>query len=176
MSELVKEAREFALRWHGDQKYGTQPYSVHLDAVVAVLEREIPDCSTLLKVVAYLHDVLEDTECEYETIEAVFGPTIANAVLFCTDENGPNRKTRKALTYAICREALDNYADGVGHEGTRIGVIVKLADRVANLENCTRDNPDLLKMYWKESAAFCTAYASPHCDSLWAAYHRLLIS
>ena len=60
MNEFVEEARDFAIKRHGEQLYGNEPYIVHLDHVHEVglrfgttIEEQCAD---------YLHDILEDTE------------------------------------------------------------------------------------------------------------------
>jgi GTP pyrophosphokinase len=55
------KAKDFAIKAHGDQKYGVeQPYSAHLQYVVDVLVRFKVRSQTVLEA-AWLHDVLEDT-------------------------------------------------------------------------------------------------------------------
>ena len=54
--------RSFAIAAHGDQRYGDQPYAVHLDRVAGLLAEHghaevVP--------VGFLHDVLEDTEVSF---------------------------------------------------------------------------------------------------------------
>jgi (p)ppGpp synthase/HD superfamily hydrolase len=55
---LVQRAREYALRMHGDQKYGDEPYSMHLEDVETILI-EFNHISSTLRAAAWLHD-LED--------------------------------------------------------------------------------------------------------------------
>ena len=167
--------REFAIEAHGAQLYGdTEPYVVHLDAVAAILQEfGITDPDSLAA--AYLHDVLEDTRIGWHELE--FGLDVTLMVLFCTDEPGPNRKTRKALTYARIRRELDaKAADPV----VRAAVCVKLTDRVANIRQSVTNNPGLLEMYRKEKSTFQAALSVPDefrseaMRALWAEYGRLL--
>jgi (p)ppGpp synthase/HD superfamily hydrolase len=51
------KAREFAIKAHGEQKYGEFPYSVHLDEVATIAK----PYGESAEIVAYLHDVIEDT-------------------------------------------------------------------------------------------------------------------
>lgn len=64
---VVQDARRFALLHHGDQKYGKQPYSVHLDGVAAILRRWGADYTYL--VTAYGHDLEEDTMQDIPLVE-----------------------------------------------------------------------------------------------------------
>ena len=63
---LIEEARNFAIKAHGHQKYGDSPYVVHLDAVAGTLERFGHAGDTNLIAAAYLHDTLEDTEYDID--------------------------------------------------------------------------------------------------------------
>ena len=174
MSERLTQALEFATQAHGDQTYGDNvPYSTHLVDVVVILNEfgytEAAGEVEML-VAAYLHDVVEDTEVTEEQVAERFGVNVARMVRFCSDEPGPNRKTRKALTYALCRRRLDDAPWCYFR-----GAIVKLADRIANIRNCHAHRPDLLHMYWKEKDTFKEAlWVSEHAGPMWAEYDRLL--
>lgn len=200
MIDLTK-AREFAIQAHGDQMYGDKPYVSHLDDVVAVLDTHFKRAIPELLAVGYLHDVLEDTSVTAGTLFEQFGPNVALAVQFCTDEPGPNRKTRKAATYARCRaqivandtliktqngylwptdlvSALDMLAPLEQPHcplATAYGTVVKVADRIANLRNCIASGSDLFRMYQKERDAFSQAlFVQGLCDDLWYDYAQML--
>lgn len=51
----LQRAVELAAKWHGDQKYSDDPYIVHLASVMLSVRPEN-------RVVAVLHDILEDTD------------------------------------------------------------------------------------------------------------------
>lgn len=76
-------ARDFSIQAHGDQMYGRMPYSYHLDQVAHKLRElghygwDVPEDAY---VVAYLHDVLEDTKTTYGQVFDKFGETVAKAV------------------------------------------------------------------------------------------------
>lgn len=170
-TEHVLDARDFAVRAHKDQKYGSDPYAVHLDAVAALVSSLGPDWTRLkpravteLLIVAYLHDVVEDTDVAREDIESRFGETVAAAVDLLTDCPGKNRKERKAKTYARLA-AVDEHSDWPG----TLALVVKAADRLANMRACARDgNKSLMKMYIKEHVDFRrAAFRSELCDLLW---------
>jgi guanosine-3',5'-bis(diphosphate) 3'-pyrophosphohydrolase len=84
---VLQRARRLATIAHGDQKYGDEfPYAVHLQATESVLLRfGITDFE--LRAIAWLHDVLEDTEKTYEELEVFFGSAIADAVADLTRSN-----------------------------------------------------------------------------------------
>jgi len=68
LEDRMNKAREFAVKAHGDQMYGKFKYSYHLDQVkseLMKLEHSGWDVHEDAYVVAYLHDVLEDTDTTY---------------------------------------------------------------------------------------------------------------
>lgn len=155
-------AREFAIGFHGDQKYGTRPYSFHLDAVAGIAE----PYGDLARTVAYLHDTVEDTACTLEEIRGRFGDLAARCVAILTDEPGESRKVRKDKTYA-------KMAGVSGDETTAL--VVKAADRLANLRaSIGDDDTRLIGIYRSEHPAFRKAAFRPGlCDDLWAELDRL---
>lgn len=148
-------ARDFAHKAHGEQKYGEKPYLFHLDAVANLVKDYGNDAVTI----AYLHDVLEDTQISKCELEHEFGVFIADCVALISDESGKNRKERKAKTYQKLRMAISQY---------NLALIVKVADRLANILVCASGNHSLLEMYQKEHQAFKSAvYRTGLCDDLW---------
>lgn len=160
---FLLKARDFAILCHGDQKYGEYPYEIHLGHVVNVLLRfgVMPDTESQLNLMAaaWLHDVLEDTPVTYKEIEDAFNPEVARIVFAVTDEPGATRRERKEKTYVKLAQNPD-------------GVIVKLADRIANVEfSLIHGNIDLLYMYHKEQPGFEAAIKAALDTPL---YHALL--
>lgn len=153
---MKAEARDFAVRAHGDQKYGRHPYWVHLDSVAKIALKY----GDTAEIIAYLHDVVEDTHVQLSEIEAKFGKLVSDAVGILTDEPGKDRKERKAKTYAkMARVSGD----------TEIALIVKAADRLANIRTCVAEgNKELLAMYKAEHAIFKEAVYRPNaCNEIW---------
>ena len=80
------DARKFALTQHGDQTWGPNtPYIVHLDRVASFFRP-----GTELWKIAYLHDVLEDTDAKYDEIVTHFGIRVAKAVQRLSKYEGIN--------------------------------------------------------------------------------------
>jgi (p)ppGpp synthase/HD superfamily hydrolase len=133
-----------AFKAHGDQKYGTFPYSVHLNAVWDLCVPYGEDA----EIIAFLHDTLEDTKLTGDEIQTAFGPFIRRCVEDLTDSPGSNRKIRKAATYARLTAIS-------GASPEAVSLIVKAADRLANVRQSFEDgNVKLLDMYLKEHLAF----------------------
>lgn len=151
MNEKVAKARQMAVAAHGEQKYGTHPYAVHLDEVARICKPFGEDA----QIVAYLHDTLEDTALTMPDIEAVFGTFTACCVALLTDPPAPNRKERKARSYA----KLGSISESVPES---LALIVKAADRLANVRaSFVSRNLGLLDMYRKEHEAFRIAVHRP---------------
>lgn len=159
---MKTDARAFAIEAHGNQRYGEHPYSIHLDEV-ACLASEYGDQAM---VVAYLHDVVEDTQVTIKNIEDMFGAFVARCVAILSDEPGATRKIRKAVTYK-------KMATVQGEE--TLALLVKAADRLANLRACIRmNNQALLSMYRSEHAVFQKAVYRPHlCEKLWQEIEKI---
>ncbi len=159
----VTRARAFAIRAHGDQRYGTYSYSYHLDAVAEILE----PFGQAAKVVGYLHDVVEDTSTPLNEIREQFGDLVARCVALVTDSPGSNRAERKLATNAKLLKV-----DG----DERLALIVKAADRLANVRmSALSANDEKLNMYRNEHPAFrAAAYRMGLCDGLWDAMGLIL--
>jgi guanosine-3',5'-bis(diphosphate) 3'-pyrophosphohydrolase len=156
LTSAVARARAFAVLAHGEQRYGDQPYSVHLDAVAGTLAPFGEEA----QIVGYLHDVIEDTAVSVEQLRAEFGERVANLVSLVTDEPGANRRERKARSNA--KLAMVTSDDS-------LALIVKAADRLANLRASASGGVDSkLGMYRREHPEFRRAvYRSDLCDDLW---------
>lgn len=136
----VKEAAYFAISKHGNQTYDGYPYYFHLEQVVDVLkEFEFTEDKYIIS--GYLHDVMEDCDASYNDIKETFGEEVAEIVYAVTDELGRNRKERKSKTYPKIKANND-------------AIVVKLADRLANLRNSIQKKPQMAEMYSKEFEVF----------------------
>jgi hypothetical protein len=160
------EARNFAIRAHGDQRYdsGNAPYLVHLAAVRdAVIEFGFASGDNFKTrdyvQAAWLHDVLEDTKQLAGTIGEKFGETTFTFVWAVTGR-GENRKARNEDAY---RKMLENPSS----------IPVKLADRISNGRSSKLTSPDaLFEMYKREYTKF-KALLEPRsrvitgCEPMW---------
>lgn len=121
-SKHVREARLVAIKCHGTQDYdGIFPYEKHLDDVVEILKR-FDIVAHKFICAGYLHDAIEDGAISYSKIKRHFGFEVAEMVFCVTDEMGRNRKEKKEKTLPKTASNAD-------------AVILKLADRIANIEH-----------------------------------------
>ncbi|HCW08199.1 MAG TPA: hypothetical protein DGG95_12635 [Cytophagales bacterium] len=139
LTELEK-AERFAIKAHENQKYGQFPYIKHLYDVQNVLIRFGYGSDTNYLVAALLHDIIEDTDYEWHDISSEYGYFVANLV-DSVSGYGKNR-----------RERLFNVANKLVKFPQ--GVPLKLADRIANIEQSLLRNNDKLSMYLKEHSSF----------------------
>lgn len=125
--QLIQKAQKFAFEAHSNHCFPCgRRYSTHLETVAYHCKQATSNDFTLdegiLLSTAYLHDTVEDTEATGEDIFNLFGHNITNAVLALTKN--------KALPKA----------QQIQHSLQKISVlpkevwIVKLADRIANLQ------------------------------------------
>ena len=139
------------------RKYTKEPYIVHPrrvaseiiqyyglifdNNIIAMLWQEIG-----IVAATKLHDVLEDTKIDEETLRQIFPDTIVNLVVELTDPSKKmdiNKTTRKERK-KVDREHLKN----VSSEAK----IIKLCDRIDNLKDMSEAPPSFLALYKKESA------------------------
>lgn len=158
-ASLELRAAVFAVRSHGDQKYGTQPYITHLYAVRQVLKEHHIEGD--VAVAAWLHDVLEDTQTTRTQLEDVFGGSITSLVWAVTGE-GASRTSRNEHVY----QKISNWPKAAP---------LKLADRIANVTACLANSQSqLLSMYQKEHPGFRNAI-SKYCDpAMWLKLELLI--
>jgi (p)ppGpp synthase/HD superfamily hydrolase len=143
---LVATAGHFAIAAHSavgqKRKYTGEPYAVH-PMTVAYIVRKVGGTSEMVAA-ALLHDVLEDTEIEFDLLKSAFGEHIASIVQELTDEYTPkkypelNRKTRKELEahrYLIASNTAKT---------------IKLADMIDNTMSIAEHDPGFMKTYGPE--------------------------
>lgn len=141
------EALVFACEIHKNQMYDNKSYIFHLSNVGMTLTRFGFDMETFLDyhIAALLHDSVEDVEftgIKLNDIRKKFGNFVAEIVDLVTDEDGENRKERHEKTYP--KIATNRHA-----------IIIKLADRISNIEySIATNNLRQYKKYLKEYEFF----------------------
>lgn len=128
---------------HKNQKYGKHSYYYHLKKVEIVIGNYTWDYkdNNIYRILSYLHDIVEDTNMKLWIIRLIFGNRISDAVYCITDEKIKNRKERKNKTYLKISRNIDS-------------LIVKLADRITNMEESLKNNKELFSMYKNEYKDF----------------------
>lgn len=124
--ELIDKAYRFALDAHKDQKRRSgAPYIVHPISVAYILVELGMDTESI--VAALLHDVVEDTPTELDTIEKLFGQDVSNLTDGVTKLGKIPYSSREEQQAENLRKMLIAMADDI-----RV-IIIKLADRLHNM-------------------------------------------
>lgn len=134
LSEKVRFARNFAIKAHGEQKYGVHPYVYHLDSVHDIIKKA--NLGEEYEIAAYLHDVLEDTDITKKQLENIFGIHIAEMV-FAVSGFGNNRNEK----HLDMKLKMEKYPASIS---------LKMADRYANMNSSRINRPKLYSTYKKE--------------------------
>lgn len=161
-----ERALSVADKAHANQTYDIYPYGYHIRQVVKIAEELGYDESII--VASALHDTLEDTELSYNDLKKAFGEEVAEIVYCVTDELGRNRKERKAKTYPKIK-------------GNWKATIVKICDRIANMQQSKDYNQRLFDMYKKEHEDFCRSLMCkdhPHLETnkAWQKLNKLVLT
>lgn len=145
-AETKEKAINFALNKHKNQMYGNLPYITHLNHVLEVAKRLgiDPRQSKLnqeILIACLLHDAIEDTDATFKEIETLFSEEVASLVDAVTLPEGMDRKKGYKTVYNKIK-------------ATPASAVVKLADRIANLEASLYERTDKLKKYIAEMDDF----------------------
>jgi (p)ppGpp synthase/HD superfamily hydrolase len=168
------EAKELAAEAHGEQKYGEHPYTYHLNWVEKSIrsfgydpsdtsqDHEHQVLSWDLITAAWLHDIVEDTHITRADISKRFNHRIASLVWAVTNPQGGNRAWRASKVYPKIKN-------------TPHALILKLGDRVANVESCVETGSGLINMYAKEWDGFQAKYrVKGEHDLIWKYIDKLI--
>lgn len=144
---LIIEAAQFAARAHAGQmrKYNGSPYITHPMRVAGRLCL-LPCADEIEVAAAWLHDVIEDCgvkPIDFETELGLRGVSIASLVVELTNPSKGStlpRKERKKMD----REHIAN--------ASYAARVIKLIDRIDNLQEMTGCGDDFLAVYKNESA------------------------
>ena len=142
----LQRAQMFCIAAHGalkqTRKYTGEPYHVHPLEVASLLQAHASFYSVDMLVAAMLHDVVEDTGIELNTIDAYFGRMVMSYVADLTDltclEDG-NRAERKRIDNLRISQAKPN------------SKTIKLCDIIDNLRGVLESpDKDFVAMYYAE--------------------------
>lgn len=97
MLQIVADAFKFALEGHVGQqrKDGSTPYIVHPFRVFLFLLNEAGIHDETVLAAAFLHDLIEDTDTDYDDLNEKFGNEIADIVAVLSKDKRLPEKTRE---------------------------------------------------------------------------------
>ena len=144
---MIEKAKKIAAEYHKGMvdKYGN-PYMEHLERVadrVREMEYDFVDETSEIELyvaTAYLHDIIEDTDCTREDLVALFPEAVVEAIFRLTRKEG--------MTYAEYIERILS-RDIIPTLAGKIARVVKLADLLDHLAGPTPCPPNLVKRYEK---------------------------
>jgi len=159
--------------WHQRKPWvGLRPYSEHYDMVEGVLSEfgftPFKDArSNRLQVAARMHDALEDAGVSKAEIDQIFGSRVADlvdAVTLVESTNVFNEADNQAAKLATLKKVLTDPD----------GVILKLADRIANFRSYHGDGVSP-KHYIDDYKQFKEILYKPgQADAMWKELDRLV--
>ena len=128
-TKLMKEKHAGQLRKHGT------PYYTHPLAVANILKEK--GFNEEYQIAGLFHDMLEDTDTTYEEILSLSNERVAEAVKLVTKEKGYNE---------------EEYISRI--EENEMAKMVKLADRMNNLQELKYTNKDFIEKYLLETKKY----------------------
>jgi len=137
--EEIEKAYRFAYIAHKQQKRKSgEPYIVHPVSVCLTLAKLNQDTATICA--ALLHDVIEDTDCDYDTIKNEFGKEVADIVDGVTKVTGAEKEAHKE------KYAAETYRKMIlATSRNPRTIMVKLVDRIHNLSTLESLDPQRQK-------------------------------
>lgn len=138
----VKDALKFATRMHeGQYRTSGEPYINHPIRVAENVEKyKISKDLNILKMAAYLHDTLEDTNATYEDLATLFGSTVASIVLELTTDKDMKAEIGKTRYLEIKMKNMSSWA-----------LVIKLCDRLDNISDLSICTEEFRKRYTEET-------------------------
>jgi (p)ppGpp synthase/HD superfamily hydrolase len=142
---IVDSAQDYAYKKHNQpsdsQRYGSAPYSVHLEMVVAFIKKYkyllSDDVHDDVEAAGYLHDSVEDTDTTPKSLRNLFNDRIAQIVYRVSNERGWEEKEILFKTLPKIWQC-------------ELSTFIKLCDRMANGTNSKNGTSDKSKRMYKK--------------------------
>lgn len=168
----VEKAIRFATKQHaGQERDGSNPlpYITHPIEVLVNLRHVGGVVDEDLLAAAVLHDVVEESQVEYSTLEEQFGPRVTSLVKELT-RHEPSKSETRALNreeiWQLRAAMLLEDIAKMSHDAQ----CIKLADRLTNLEDATRNKlGDKLVRYLGQSYLILETIPAEVNPRLWNA-------
>jgi len=144
MSNMITEARAFAVKHHGEQKrkFTDEPYVTHLEGTARLLWEAKKDAASEDYAAALLHDVVEDTPITLKEVGRRFGAEVMSLVGELTVDSELKKEMGKKPYMSMCINAMTSRA-----------FTIKLCDRLHNIKTLLdrRVPKSFTKWYWVET-------------------------
>lgn len=138
LNENALKALRYATKAHsGQARRSGEPYISHPKEVARFVKqfKQSNNLSALIQA-AYLHDTVEDTDTTHEDLVKQFGGLVADMVKELTSD----KEAVKAL-------GKGEYIAGKMAKMSSWALVVKLADRLANVQDIDSQSPEFQKRY-----------------------------
>lgn len=123
----IGKAYVYAKEKHKGQKrsFSGKPYFVHPKSVAAYVKKYTKD--PILTQAAYLHDVLEDTDTDYKSLQQEFGNKVASLVKELTSISKVEMKNQYGGKAQYLTDKMNKMSDAA--------LTIKLCDRLDNVDD-----------------------------------------
>ena len=159
---IDKKALAFATGAHAaigqKRKYTGDDYIVHPSRVAQCVKTFGGNDDMVAA--AYLHDVVEDTQVDIDTITGLFGSVVADLVNDLTDVSVPedgNRAVRKEIDRQHLAQASED------------AQFIKCADIIDNSCDIADNDPSFWKVYQQEMKLLLDAMTKVKDSAIWVA-------
>ena len=166
---LSERARTYATEKHAatNHQYDDKPYAFHLGMVAEAAKMFIgnfePEIQEIILSGCWCHDIIEDARETYNDVKKELGEEVAEIAYALTNEKGRTRKERANETY---------YA---GIRNTPYATLIKICDRIANVQHSINKQSRMLDIYRKEYEGFKGAlYQEGEWEDAWRHLDGLL--
>lgn len=167
--ELIEDpaaALAYATQAHqGQTRSGGEPYIGHPVRVAQIVQRykQSHNIDALIQA-AYLHDTIEDTDTTQEALHDLFGGLVASLVLELTSDLEKIKQVGKK----------DYLAKKMAHELSSWGLVIKLADRLDNVQDIATAKDDKWRNRYKSETLHIMDYIEQ--NRVLTSTHRKLVS
>lgn len=154
IDEDVKQALQFATNAHqGQTRSGGEPYIGHPVRVAGTIEKykQSHNLDALIAA-AYLHDTIEDTDTTHEALHDLFGGLVASLVKELTSDKEKIAKMGKS----------QYLAQKMAHEMSSYGLVIKLADRLDNVQDIATAKSPAWRARYKAETEHILDYITQH--------------
>jgi len=154
IDEDAKDALHFATKAHlGQTRAGGDPYISHPVRVAQTIEKykKSHNLDAILSA-AYLHDTIEDTNTTHEDLEKLFGGLVASLVMELTSDVEQIKKVGKS----------EYLAKKMAHELTSYALVIKLADRLDNVQDIATARTPKWRAKYKAETQHILNYIMQH--------------
>ena len=167
---IIEASKAYAVQCHQSTNhlYDGKPYEFHLQMVYDNAKKFIhlvpENQKDYFLAACWVHDVIEDCRQSYSDVLKVTCKEVAELAYALTNEKGKNRKERANLKYYSDLKKIPN------------AVLLKLCDRIANVQYSLAQGSRMFELYAKENNEFVANLNDGSCDETFEFLNALIKS